>query len=475
VIATGRRAKLAVAEDAFDVRLRPVDGSAPVALLAGEVLTVTGASADGGNDSSRTWPVLRADGTAGTVTAPSDRVRAVPAADGETEVSEPTVTAAPAGDDMLVLLFPLVQAYDRGSVRFAANVAPGSHGETRTEVLGSGDASTTLQSFTLTVPPDPATGRAPLTYLRSTVPGGATSTLSVVVDGLAWQEAPSLLDAGSRDRVYVVGLTADGRVQVSFGDGVTGARLPTGSGNVTATYRVGTGLAGSVPADRITLLLTRPLGVRSVTNPLPAGLAEDPETADVTRRMAPRTVVSLNRVVSLADYTEAARSFAGIAKAVATWAWDGRTRLIRITVAGTGGRAVDDATRKALVASLIVTGDPFQRVSVIDHLPQPVDVTTTVIAAPGQQTTPLQAAVTAALAGTFSFDRRDFDQPITAAEVAAVIQAVPGVQGVSALTVTSGSTQETASPVASVAARGATGAATLATVRTLEVTMQGAS
>ena len=33
-------------------------------------------------------------------------------------------------------------------------------------------------------------------------------------------------------------------VSLTFGDGVTGSRLPTGSANVTASYRIGTGLAG---------------------------------------------------------------------------------------------------------------------------------------------------------------------------------------------------------------------------------------
>ena len=55
------------------------------------------------------------------------------------------------------------------------------------------------------------------------------------------------------------------------------------------TYRVGTGLPGLVDAGQLTLLMTRPLGVRGVTNPLPTGLAADPDPPDTVRRNAPRT------------------------------------------------------------------------------------------------------------------------------------------------------------------------------------------
>ena len=47
-------------------------------------------------------------------------------------------------------------------------------------------------------------------------------------------------------------LDADGGVTVEFGDGEQGARLPTGRGNVTATYRVGGGTAGEVESGAIT-------------------------------------------------------------------------------------------------------------------------------------------------------------------------------------------------------------------------------
>jgi hypothetical protein len=436
VIATGRRARLVVVDAEYDIRLLPTDGSAPVVLRPGEELVVTAAAVAPAADGTRTWPVQRADGTRGTVLGTPDQLLAVPARADDPEVGEAAVTGEPGESDVLVLAAPLRYAYDRGSVGFAANVVAASHGETRREVLGSGDAGHALQSFPLTIAPDPRTGRAPLTHLRSAVAAGVLSTLEIVVDGVRWQEVRSLYGHGPRERVYAVRVAGDGRITVQTGDGVTGARLPTGTGNVTATYRVGTGLPGMVPASRITLLVTRPLGVRSVTNPLPAGLAEDPEDAEASRSGIPRAGLTLDRVVSLVDYAEAARSFAGIAKAQARWAAAERIRLILLTVAGSGGRLVDETTRRALAATLSAGGDPFQQVRVVDYTPVLLDVAAVVTSEPGRPAEAVRAAAVAAVRDAFSFDRRDFDLPLTVAEVGAVLQAVDGVQGVASLGLT---------------------------------------
>ena len=50
-----------------------------------------------------------------------------------------------------------------------------------------------------------------------------------------------------------------GKTTIEFGDGVTGARLPTGQDNVRAIYRKGIGLDGIVSAGQLTSLLTRRL------------------------------------------------------------------------------------------------------------------------------------------------------------------------------------------------------------------------
>ena len=67
---------------------------------------------------------------------------------------------------------------------------------------------------------------------------------------------------------------------MQFGDGVRGARPSSGQNNVRATYRKGLGAAGNLAAESLTQLTQRPLGMKGVSNPLPAEGGTDPETAE---------------------------------------------------------------------------------------------------------------------------------------------------------------------------------------------------
>ena len=152
---------------------------------------------------------------------------------------------------------PLVRSYDRPTVAIYANVAAATHGETRREVLGSGDAARSFQKFALK--------QKPLTYVSAPTASGAETTLQVRVNDVLWEEAPSLYNLPARERAYITRLDDDGNVSIAFGDGITGARLPTGDENIAATYRTGIGVAGMVKAGQLSLLMTRPLGVQKVT------------------------------------------------------------------------------------------------------------------------------------------------------------------------------------------------------------------
>ncbi len=48
------------------------------------------------------------------------------------------------------------------------------------------------------------------------------------------------------DRVYTIRFDEDGEAKIIFGDGVHGARLPTGASNVVASYRFGGGIGGDI-------------------------------------------------------------------------------------------------------------------------------------------------------------------------------------------------------------------------------------
>ena len=67
--------------------------------------------------------------------------------------------------------------------------------------------------------------------------------------------------------------------------------------------------------DKISLLTTRTLGVKEVINPLRASGGADKENRDQARKNVPLAVKALDRLVSVQDYEDFSRTFAGIGKA----------------------------------------------------------------------------------------------------------------------------------------------------------------
>ncbi|HEY0099335.1 MAG TPA: putative baseplate assembly protein [Pyrinomonadaceae bacterium] len=326
------------------------------------------------------------------------------------------------GFTRLTLVAPLENSYVRATVKINANVALATHGETVTEPLGSGDAGRVFQRFTLRQPP--------LTYVSAKTPTGSATTLSVRVNGLLWHEVPSFYGHGADERIYITRTDDDGNTTVQFGDGRTGARLPTGQDNVTATYRKGTGLAGLVRANQLSQLMTRPLGVRGVINPSAASGAADREERDEARRNAPLTVMTLERVVSLADYEDFARAFAGIGKAQATWTWNGEQRGLFLTLAGANGAEIESPLDKNLLAALRASGDPAVPLEVASYQPRLFRLKAKVRVHPDYLPENVLREVGRNLRARFSFDARAFGQPVALSEVIGCMQRVAGVVAV---------------------------------------------
>jgi predicted phage baseplate assembly protein len=256
--------------------------------------------------------------------------------------------------------------------------------------------------------------------------------MEIRVDGLKWQEVSSLFGKGPDERVYVVRTDSEGETKIQFGDGITGARLPTGLENVSAVYRKGMGEDGLVDSGQLSLLMTRPLGVSGVTNPLPATGAENREGREQLQRSAPLTILTLDRIVSLQDYEDYAQSFAGIAKALVTWTWDGQRRGIFVTVAGPKGAAVteDSQTYKNLLDSMKQAGDPLVPLRVQSYNPAFFLIEARIKIHPDYQDDTVLAAVRTAMRQQFSFEAREFGQAVTRSEVYATIQQVAGVMAV---------------------------------------------
>ncbi|MFI2346419.1 putative baseplate assembly protein [Streptomyces sp. NPDC019443] len=322
---------------------------------------------------------------------------------------------------VLRLANPLAYCYRRDTAKIYGNVADASQGETRTEVLGSGDASAASQRFGLR--------QSPLTFVAAGTPSGTESTLRVRVGEVLWHETGSPAEAAPTDHSYSTATDDERRTTVLFGDGRRGARLPTGTENVAAVYRTGIGRSGNVPTGRISLLATRPLGVREVVNPVPATGGADPDGRELTRRNARLGVTALDRLVSVRDHEDFARTFAGIGKAAAVLLSDGRRQLVHVTIAGADDIPI--APSSDLYAGLVRAfhrfGDPQLPVQLAVREQLALVVGGRVRVAPDYRWESVEPRVRTALLEAFGFERRELGQDALLSEALKVIQGVDGV------------------------------------------------
>ena len=326
------------------------------------------------------------------------------------------------GRSTLMLQKKLMYSYRRSGLKISANVVHATHGESVAEALGSGDASLPHQSFMLKKPPT--------TFLSAPTPKGVQSTLEVRVNGVRWDEVDSLYGVAPDQSVYATRIDNDARMQLIFGDGVQGARLPTGTVNVAARYRSGIGPDGEVDAGTLTMLRAMPLGLRGVTNPVPAAGAEGPEQLADARRNAPLTLLTFERVVSLLDYQDYARAYPGVGKARADVLWVDGANLVHLSVAGATGDAPGDDVMTNLPKSITAASDPSQRFSVAAYVQRYFSCGAQLAIDPRYRFADVQAAVSAVLLQGFGFAARDLGQSVTAAEVMTLIHTVAGVLAV---------------------------------------------
>jgi hypothetical protein len=254
------------------------------------------------------------------------------------------------------------------------------------EVLGNGDARLAHQRFVL--------GKKPLTYLHQPSAGGdatTMSTLEIHVDGLRWTEVPSFYGRGPDDRVYVVRHDDVQNTSVSFGDGLLGARLPSGIKNVVASYRFGAGSAAP-PGGCITQLGTAVRGIDGVVSPVAAKPGRDPETAESLRTSAPRRALLLGRIVSIADYEAVAANAPGVRKAVAQWLW-----LDAQMQAGVQVHYIGEADPELVVETLRLQADPSIPLAVTRATPIPAAMSLEVEVDPRYVKTAVASAVVAHL------------------------------------------------------------------------------
>jgi predicted phage baseplate assembly protein len=170
------------------------------------------------------------------------------------------------------------------------------------------------------------------------------------VDNRLWKRVPSLFARGPKEEIYIVREDAQGASWVQFGDGKTGARLPSGKKNVVAMYRSGIGAFGPLKEGTNANPVGRVDRLQKIKLPGVVSGGEQPESGGKARQAAPGKVQSLDRLVSLADFESETLAIAGVARASATWSLVDNVPAVVITVLMRTGREAEITNVRQILA-----------------------------------------------------------------------------------------------------------------------------
>jgi predicted phage baseplate assembly protein len=313
----------------------------------------------------------------------------------------------------LTLANPLAYSYQRSTVQIYGNVVSAHQGATINQVLGSGQPAQAPQSFTL--------NSGPLLADPAPTASGYRSSLTVTVDGVGYTQVDRV-DNTTPAQSFVVGTNASGQTTVVFP-----APLPAGTGNVSASYRAGNGSQGNLSAGQVKQLLSRPASLSSVTNPLPATGGTGGDDQESVRAAAPVSLSGLGRLVTVSDYADLARAFAGVGKANAVGTPG--TGVV-VTLAGTDPTqpfTSGDSTCLAVTAAIAAEADPTLQVQVLPADLYLIALTAQVAHDPKVSWDVIVAAVRAALLAKFGYAQRGLGQNVAVSDLQAAAHRATGV------------------------------------------------
>jgi hypothetical protein len=316
------------------------------------------------------------------------------------------------------------------------NIVDATQGKTEQQTpLGNGDSRQTFQTFKLP--------KSPVTYLLSqgeTPP--ETPELQIYVNNRLWTRATSFFGRRYDEEIYIVREDADNVSWVQFGDGKTGARLPSGLKNVVAKYRTGTGAFGALKPDTKVQPGGRIDRLDKIQMPGVAAGGAQPEDGDMAREAAPGKVQSLGRLVSISDFERETLAIPGVRKASAAWRLVDNIPVVVITVLMDTGRQDEiEEVREVLAGYNQFRGPNRFPILVNQGFLQYVTIGATFGYDPTYLAEDLISAVSKALginsgkpnarddqSGLFSLRQRSFGQREYATKVAGAIQNVAGVR-----------------------------------------------
>jgi len=324
---------------------------------------------------------------------------------------------------------------EKAIVDVYGNLVSADQGKSENEtVLGNGDNREKFQSFKLP--------KAPLTYhLQSAETPPEVPELEVYVDDRLWTQVPVFFNRGPKEEIYIVREDADGNSWVQFGDGKTGARLPSGIDNVTAVYRTGTGAYGTLKEGTKPQAGGKVERLDKVHMPLAASGGAEAEKGDNARETAPGKTQGLGRLVSLKDYESEAQAIAGVSKAFAAWEVSAKESTVRLTLLMESGRSSEFTEVSAILNKYNICRGP-QRfpVTVVQGKRSYIYIHAEYALDPSYKVKKVEAAIKEALGvygaeldgidgedGLFGSRRRRFGQNAYVSRIKGVINNVEGV------------------------------------------------
>ena len=263
-------------------------------------------------------------------------------------------------------------------------------------------------------------------------------SISVTIDGIVYEKVQYLIDVPGTTPAFTSFTDADGITYIQFGDNI-GGKIPPLNKAIYALYRIGGGTTGNVPAGSITeidpngLWGGQPSGL-TVVNVGSAAGGEDPESTDSIKINAPLSIKSLNRAVSLADYSSLALQVGGVAKAIST-ADSYSSIVLYFAPFGDRGVEIDNVTPTAVFTALAsnvstyMTGKAPANTTLTIAPPEyvGVDIYFTITVLPQFRQFSVQQAVLTAIGNILAFDSVLFADRISLQYVMKTIGSVPGV------------------------------------------------
>ena len=262
-----------------------------------------------------------------------------------------------------------------------------------------------------------------------------TSSIAVFIDETnsgaftEWSPTHTFLNKLPTDRVYRLTVRQNGFVQVSFGDGVNG-KSPPADAPIQVSYRIGGGDIGNVGSGVIdTIESTLPQGVTAVvSNILAAENGDDGQSITEVRDLAPLSLKTIDRAVSLQDYRDLAALQENVASAAARW--DPTSQKVQVSLAASTGTV--SALRQEEVRKFLDKRDGVGLgLEMVAPVFVPVNITGNVTIKDGYSRASVLSLINAEIDSYFivgsAEEKASFDRDVFESDIIALIDNVEGV------------------------------------------------